>query len=333
MISAEAVLAWPPGTRARRELQPLIHAVLERADRLDALDAQARAFARRGYYQTLARSVAIRETLEEVLDAADREGALALPLKGCLLAFTVYPDPGMRPMGDVDVAVAPEAIAAVAGALVKAGYRVHGEGRRRFDLRHHHELLLERPNGPAVDLHARLLHELGADGSLDALYAHAIEVPLFGRARHAPSWEEHFVYLALHAAAHGFADSPLWLADLALVAPRLTAPDRVFEAARARRAVAAVHFAFAMVGRYLPSLVLPRAPTPGRWEVALRGAALALLLGRDPLARVPDARTSLLLRFALTDRPRDVARALADKIALRAHERWVERVVDPPYRA
>src|SRR5262249_11472497 len=154
----------------RRELLPLLHGALEREGRLGAVDGETRSLARRAYYLTLASSARTRHALDAVLDAAAAEGVPALPLKGPLLAFTVYPDPALRPMGDVDVAVPPGAAHAVAARLRNAGYAIHGEGRRRFDPHANHVIELVGPPGaPLVDLHVRLAHELSVDGRIDRM--------------------------------------------------------------------------------------------------------------------------------------------------------------------
>ena len=107
MLDAAALLAWPPAARRRRELQPLLYGLLEGDGRLGELAADERTFARAAYVNTRARSVLLRETLLEVAAVAATEGVPILPLKGALLAFTAYPDPGLRPMGDLDLAVRP----------------------------------------------------------------------------------------------------------------------------------------------------------------------------------------------------------------------------------
>ena len=320
-LSARMLLDLPRGTCERKELQPLVYAALEREDRLGDLSPEARALARQAYYWSLARSVSLRDTLHRVLDAAAAADVEVLPLKGSLLAFAVYPDPAMRPMADVDVGVRPAEAEAVAEKLLLAGYHRHGHGKRRYDLSRSHHLVFTRPKSPLVELHVRLVHELGADGDLAGFFLRALHVPVEGRQVLAPSWEDHAFYIALHAATHGLADSPLWLFDLALLLPRIVHPEAIVAAASERNALAATHFAFALAARYLPALALAtRAPS----AVTLRAASLRALLGADPLSARPDPLSSLLLRFALTDHAGDIARSLGAKTALRLAERFFE---------
>ena len=357
-VTAAALGALPRGLWRRLELSPLRFAVLEREGQLGRLSEAERAAGKRAYYQTLARSVAIRETLALVVSEGARVGAEVLPLKGSVLAFAVYPDPGMRPMADVDVAVSPDRLEALAARLEALGYARYGAGKRRYQLAHHHHLALFKAGAPPIELHARLFHELALDGDTAPLFARAIpptalsEVegrnrlnshpstssglsemgsssPTTGYAGLVPGWNDHVLYVALHAATHGFADSPLWLFDLAYLVPRLS-PDAlavIAAEAKRRRGVAALHFAFALATRCLPSLLLAAPPPTGK---RLRASLLDALLGADPFARKPDRRRAQLLRWALTDHPIDALRSIAGKLRLVAAEALFETAPPPP---
>lgn len=119
-----------------------------------------------------------------VLRAAGVEPILG---KGWAIA-RLYPDPGLRPYGDVDLYVRPEQHAAAVTAL-------------------------GNPQAEGVDLHAGLA-ELD-DRSWEPLFARSrvatlggVEVRVFGPA-------DHLRLLALHMLRHGIL-RPLWLCDVAL---------------------------------------------------------------------------------------------------------------------
>ena len=320
MIDAAMILGLPVGLAARRELQPLRYAVLERDGQLGALSDAERRFGHAAYVNTLARSVRLREVAEEIFAVASDEGAELLPLKGVLFAFALYPDPGMRPMGDLDLAVREHDVERLAARLGARGFKRVGQGQRRFGLAATHHVILDRPGTPRVELHVRLVHELGADGALAPFFARALEVPWARRSLRAPSWDDHFAYVALHAATHAFADSPLWLFDLAALAPRAS-QSRIEAEAVARRAVSAVHFGLAIARRYFADF--PHAIRPPKGH-RVRARLLRSLLGDDPLATAPGFVASQLTRLALTDRPSDMARSIGAKFALRFMERVAE---------
>ncbi len=316
-LDAAALLALPPRTRVRPELQPLLYAVLAASGRLGELPPLQCAAARRAYYTTLARNTVIRQTLLEVIDQAAAVGAKLLPLKGALLAFAAYPDPGMRPMSDIDLAVHPEEVDPLVAQLQRSGFVRYGTGPR-FALDQTHHIILQRPSTPMVELHVRLLHELAVDGEVRSLFDRAIALELCERKVQALCWSDHFFFVALHAAAHGFSYSPLWLIDLALLWPRVGDFSVVARQAQTRRAVAALHFACALAQRYFPSL-RSAMPLP-RWSGA-RTWLLRHTLGEDPLARSVSQRDSLLTRAALIDRLPEIVPWLGDKILLRLRER------------
>lgn len=332
-LAADWLLALPAAVRRRGELLPLLHAVLERERRLDALPPAERTAARHAYVATLARSREIGAALLTLLEDADALGVPVLPLKGALLAFTAYPDPGMRPMLDLDLAVRPGDVERLGARLLARGYQRHGAGRRRFDLGYTHHAIYLHERAPTIELHTRLTHELGIDGRLEDWFGRALSVaaPALGRPLPAPSWDDQLFFVLAHAATHSFGDSPLWLMDVACLTSQASAQGigehPVAAEARLRHAVAAVYFALAIARRCLPSsLPLPDVPEP--IALAARTALLRLALSDEPLAAPPTRPGSLLARAALTDSATDVVRALIAKSALRLKERLLERERD-----
>lgn len=69
------------------------------------------------------RNNAISEQLAEILAACAAEEIKVLVLKGAFLAPTVYPDPALRPMNDIDLLFRPEDLARVGPLLESLGYR------------------------------------------------------------------------------------------------------------------------------------------------------------------------------------------------------------------
>ncbi|HEX2572100.1 MAG TPA: nucleotidyltransferase family protein [Polyangia bacterium] len=332
-LAADWLLALPEAVRRRGELLPLLHAVLEREGRLDALPPAERTAARHAYVATLARSREIGAALLASLEDAAALGVPVLPLKGALLAFTVYPDPGMRPMLDLDLAIRPDDVERLGARLLARGYQRHGAGRRRFDLSYTHHAVYVHERAPTIELHTRLTHELGIDGQIGDWFGRAIsvEAPALGRPLPAPAWDDQLFFVLAHAATHSFGDSPLWLIDVACLASRASAQGSaehpVAAEARRRHAVAAVYFALGIARRRLPpSLPLPDVPEPT--ALAARTALLRLAVGDEPLAHPPTRPGSLLARAALTDSATDVVRALAAKSTLRLKERLLERKRD-----
>ena len=322
-LSAEALLALPPSVRARRELLPLLHHALERDGRLGELTTEERALARRAYFSAMARVPFFREGIVNFLDDARAVDARPLLLKGAALAFTLYDDPATRPMADLDIACDEAAIDRLTPRLVARGYRRFGDGRARFALDHTHHAIFFHERAPTLELHVRLIHEMGVDGRMPGWDARAQLLPSAIGALPVPAMEDLLYHALVHAASHAFGDSALWLIDTALLLERAPESGNLLDnTARAQQAVAALHFACAIARRAWPSLALPEVKTPH--AAALRRAILHAALGEDPLARAPGPWQSLLARLALTDDAVALLRLLAVKLRLRAVERFIE---------
>ena len=75
------------------------------------------------YLTTAARQLLAQAQLAELIEASGLPGERIMALKGFWLARHVYPDPGTRPMSDLDVAVRLDDLDLLLGALPNLGYR------------------------------------------------------------------------------------------------------------------------------------------------------------------------------------------------------------------
>ncbi len=284
----QSLRAWlsglPSGLHRRGELRPLLfHLGLD-----DGADARA------AYYQTLTRNLRMLARLDEILDRAEAEGLRLLPYKGAALAATVYPDVGTRPMADLDLLVEPSQLTPATALLKQLGFSEARPDVRRFSPRHAHDVALS--DGVVyVELHYGLFHELELDGAPGPIFDRAVSAQLGERSRLVPSVEDHVAILALHAATHAYADSPLWLVDLALL---LEGADRAAAAAEASRRHGARAFALALQLFEHPTLAALWMSTP------------------------PGRLRSLLTRAGLVEGALPTARWLGRKLLLTAHELW-----------
>jgi len=91
----------------------------------------------------------------------DQAGIPAIWLKGIALSHTHYPEPHLRTMGDLDVLVPKDGLAAAKEALLAQGFRPAGidffELGGFTDQARHHECLLSRTGQVKLELHFRLL--------------------------------------------------------------------------------------------------------------------------------------------------------------------------------
>jgi hypothetical protein len=112
------------------------------------------------YLANVARNAYVAASLRDALAALTDAGVEAMLLKGAALTATVYPDPAVREMLDVDVLVRAEQLDSANAALASLGYRSppgsgeeqHSAGWMRAN--HHHDPALVADDGMlAIELH------------------------------------------------------------------------------------------------------------------------------------------------------------------------------------
>lgn len=285
-----------------------------------------------------------RETLRLV--ALLREAGIEpLVYKGCVAA-RLYPDPGLRPYGDVDMVVAPEAYAGAMDAL-----RGRVSGHTPIDL--HRRLRKEATSGGALRQPEESFGELDDMGWAEIIRG-STSLELEDGAVRVLSPEHHLRLLCIHFMKHG-GFRALWLCDIAAAVEALPAGFdwSVFLAGdpwRTGCALAAIELAAELLGarvegtpaanaaplpRWMPRAVLREWESPERWP-GLRPLASSLLLlpWRLPMElrrRWPGALESTVNqrgRFDDSSRfplqlgealwkvrqiPRQIARSLADR--------------------
>jgi len=76
------------------------------------------------YYRTAGYNTLLFRELERILAAFERADIPVILLKGAALAQTLYPDPALRPMSDLDLLVHPSAVSSAQRVLEYIGYRI-----------------------------------------------------------------------------------------------------------------------------------------------------------------------------------------------------------------
>jgi hypothetical protein len=123
---------------------------------LDLLPSAVAVDLLRSYYQSAAANLAILRELERVLQALGAEGIPAVLLKGAALASTVYGDPALRPMADLDLLVRQADAPRALQALSTLGYhRARGEPHPGDALNYENETVLRQqtPLGTLIEVH------------------------------------------------------------------------------------------------------------------------------------------------------------------------------------
>lgn len=205
---ALAVEAWPAVARAaaQHRLAPNLYYALAQAAALDRLPADLVHRLRSEYHQAKVNSFLAVATAREWSQRFAQAGIQAVWLKGVALALTVYPEPGLRAMTDVDVLV-PAQQAEAAMRLIAAV-----SGRQPVTLGASLDKHAVADVGPAnsvrLEVHWSLVDLPHQPTTEDTPWFLASRTPLPGGADFfglAP--EAHLLYLCAHAEiVHGEAD-------------------------------------------------------------------------------------------------------------------------------
>ncbi len=153
---------------------PLLYWKLSRSGRFSSLPESARNFLRALYAGAWAQNHKIFRELEILSRLFHQAGIQTVVLKGACLALTVYPDIGLRPMGDLDILVPASQLPEAVRIAKSRGY-VEAEPEAAPGLRDllNHEVCLQRIDSPSVVL--EIHHSLVADKT----FSYAVPVDWF----------------------------------------------------------------------------------------------------------------------------------------------------------
>jgi hypothetical protein len=157
--------------------------------------------AKRRFYAILMRNTALAEELLRVLGALRAVGIVALPVKGIILAETMYGGLGLRQCADLDVLAHPRDLPAARDVLRNLGYAQNDT--LSFDEAHHpfHDPPYFRKIAGAevcLELHQALWDARFFEAEADALWRRMVEAPLHGARVATLSPEDTLLHLAIH---------------------------------------------------------------------------------------------------------------------------------------
>jgi hypothetical protein len=169
--------------------------------------------------------------LAEIFGALHQRGIHALSLKGGALAFDVYPEPGLRPMRDLDIFIAAEHGAQAMRTLQALGYTAAEHGVP--DGHHHLPAMRRDVDGleQVVELHVRLFsrEDLRRAPVLDDSWPRRRSYELEGQRIDTLCDEDMLWFVYRHGFTMPFSSEPMrliWVADVhALVESRLHSLD------------------------------------------------------------------------------------------------------------
>lgn len=151
-------------------------------------------------------------------------------LKGSYLAYFVYPQPGLRPLRDIDVLIPYEKIVAAFNGLLEEGFTrfnkfmSQGNPEAALEVSHHLPIIFSPSGNIGVELHPRLFHpekfsDNKSDLALDPrFWARSIKKDLVGQSISFTSPTDLLLHLIVHAVYdHQFNNGPLILSDISFL--------------------------------------------------------------------------------------------------------------------
>ena len=143
----------------RQGVAPLVYWEFSRAGHLGRLPDTARSRLRHLYAATLMQNELRFKELESLSRALSQARIPLVVLKGACYALTIYPDPGLRPMGDLDVLVPAARLEEAVRIAHSLGYReTHPEASPGLTQLLSHHVFLQKNTPPAsLEIHYSLV--------------------------------------------------------------------------------------------------------------------------------------------------------------------------------
>lgn len=307
-------------------LAPLLYRNLGRGALRSLVPARAMTLLARGAHAAACRTAIQMESLGQILEALGRKGIEPVLLKGAALALTLYDQPALRPMQDLDLLVPAGDVSRAVEVVQSLGFSgIRGTLSDEFYEGHHHARPMIRPGDQViVEIHRGLVPP--EDGLLieaGPLIERAVRAVALDRPLRVLCREDQVLHLALHLS---YADRFMGrLRDLLDLHAIMEAPapgiewGRILDAAT-RHEVGRSLFSTMDLARRLLGTEIPRGVT-GELARAARWDPLASHMLRA-LAR------SSLFRGGTTEAilSPPAARWLCDALIKRA--RWGGRLLD-----
>ena len=177
--------------------------------------------------------------ISRIVEAFDSAGVHVLLLKGAALAYTVYPQPHLRPADDIDLFIRHEARAHAERSLAACGYeRVQEPDVELASSQRHYVQRDAKGPIPWVDLHWRVANPrvFGDAISFEDAWSASVPVLSIGRTARTLATPDALLLACVHRVAH-HQDRPdlLWIWDIHLLAGQMTAVDGDVFVQRAER--------------------------------------------------------------------------------------------------
>lgn len=209
----------------RHGVQPLVYQALSRSEGM--IPAPEMRMLTQLYQTNLHRAMLLARALIHLVDHLASKGIEVLPHKGVALAESLYGDMALRQTGDIDLLIHAGELAKIQEAVRELGYVPHSSlsaAQQRASLKSGYECVFDsRAGRNMLEVQWAILPRFYAiDFNQEDLFRRAVSLKVAGYLMKAPSAEDLFLVLCVHAAKHVWGRL-IWLCDLArmMVLPQL----------------------------------------------------------------------------------------------------------------
>lgn len=167
----------------------------------DAVPVDWMARARRRRHVTLSTNARLGETLLTILGGMDAAGVTAMPVKGLVLAESLYGTVAARPCADLDVLVRPRDLPAARDVLRGLGFTQRAVPGYKALVHQFHDPAWGRGTGSEhirVELHWALWSDSDRRLGTDGLWDRAVAATIMGSPVRSLSPEDMLLHLAIH---------------------------------------------------------------------------------------------------------------------------------------
>lgn len=224
------------------------------------------------------KDILVEQVIGEAVQALQRAGIRFLLIKGACFRTSLYPQPWLRQMTDIDILVHKDDVGKAVARLCADGFqRYRSYPERPISMRFSSEKQFHHGSGLLLELHSALTPEpVGLNIDWNSIFVRAIKAPCGP----APAWEDHLLLLAIHQARTGMTAGVRPYLDMAAIAEK-QGVDWDAAAFRAKEwgCSAALFFALeaarGVFGLQVPERVLVALRPPGLRGAMLRALCLA----------------------------------------------------------
>ena len=252
--------------------------------------------------QYIARNIYLLSRLREFHSFLRKAGIPLIVLKGGCLLSVLYPDFGIRPLGDVDLLIRKRDLDRVLGLLRAEGWHLPPQDRIDFWRKNFYHVQIRTPDAFSAifEIHWDLEKEYRHDIQLEELWERSVIFQLEGEPFRRLSNEDLMLHLLIHLAHHFFRPKLIWVYDIRFLAEVASVDwSRVLARAERWRLRLPVFYSLAYVEKVFPE-VLPSEVVQGAKVSWFRRGILRAASTADPLTlTLPMERALLRLPFSL----------------------------------